>query len=140
MFQGNVSYDSVYEKRWSNYTDEQKKMLHRYISGSGDLNKALEDGALTQRQKETVAVIDTMFKPLSKSLIVYKGWDAGELRNVKSYASTSTSVMTANNFMFVKGGIAAFVLPKGTPVIYAGKLETEILLPRNFKLSKYRVY
>lgn len=140
MFQGNVTYDSTYDKRYDKYTDEQKKALHRYTSGSNELNKALEEGILSQKQKETVAEIDKMFRPLSKSVIVYKGWEAGDLRNTKSYASTSTSVMTANNFMFPKGGLAAFVLPKGTPVIYAGKLETEILLPRNFNLKKYRLY
>lgn len=121
------------------YTDEQKKAIRKYASGSYDLNTAIENSDLTDKQKEMIAVLDTAFKPLKEDVIVYKGWIKGEFQETAGYQSTTTYLPTARDFATNKGGILAFRIPKGTPVIFGNELENEIVLPRGFKMLTHKI-
>lgn len=121
------------------YTKEQKKAIRKYASGSYDLNTALDNGDLDFGMEEHIKVLDSAFFPIEKDTVVYKGWLKGEFTETKGYQSTSTNVLTAESFATRNGGIEAFLIPKGTPVIYGNELETEIILPRGFKMKSIRI-
>lgn len=121
------------------YTKEQKKAIRKYASGSYDLNTALDNGDLDFGMEEHIKVLDSAFFPIEKDTVVYKGWLKGEFTETKGYQSTSTNVLTAESFATRNGGIEAFLIPKGTPVIFGNELETEIILPRGFKMKSIRI-
>lgn len=133
-------YEELLNLHTPNYTDEQEKAIRAYASGSHDLNSGLRTGDLTERQRHIKDVLDSAFIPSKKEIVVFRGWYNGkEYRTVKGFCSTSTDVRDAVFFAHLSGGLAAFRIPKGTPIIFGNKREKELILPRNFNLSKYRI-
>lgn len=133
-------YESKYWKKNDlGYSSAQKDVMQEYANNSYLLNSGLENGILTAKQAEKVKILDSCFRPAEKDIVVYKGWIAGELRNSKGYCSTSVLPNFASNFSSRSGGLGAFLIPKGTPILRISMREDEILLPRNFNIKKHRV-
>lgn len=133
-------YESKYWKKHDlGYTQEQKDVMNEYARNSYRINEAAASSSPSAEMKEKIRVLDSCFRPAEKDIIVYKGWFRGDLENSKGYASTSVLPTFARRFASASGGIAAFRIPKGTPIIRISMREDEILLPRNFNIKKYRI-
>lgn len=79
---------------------------------------------------------------LSKDIIVYRGTRNKPTATNKGYTSTSRMATIAEHFssgMYGSKHMYAYRIPKGTHCLVIGGAEDEVLLPRNFNLSKYKL-
>lgn len=123
---------------------EEKAVASFQRWGFEELNENLREGKpLTAEQKKTQTQIDKIIArtTLKKDVVVYRGTRNAPKSN-KGYASTSTRVTIGVKFSADKNGskhLYAYRIPKGTHALVLGGYEDEIVLPRNFDLSKYRI-
>lgn len=122
----------------SGYSDEVKSAIEYYSRHAARITKRLKDGeALTQRQREVVAAINSAFQPLMEDLVLYKG-TTKELSKSPGFFSTSTDVRFASQFSSFWGGeLTALRIPKGTPVVFGNAGEAEIIMPMGFDYDRH---
>lgn len=121
------------------YSSEQLKVLAYYHSSLfDDINRDLRRGGSGGKRTE---VLDGMFDyTLKKPLVVYRGTETAPARGAdKAFQSTSLSAAKAEYFTHGSKHLHAYKLPAGTRVIYLGGSEEEIILPRGFNLSRYKI-
>jgi hypothetical protein len=77
-------------------------------------------------------------RKLTKDIVVWRGSDTKESKSAR-FVSTSLKAKDANSFN--KGNnLHAFKIPKGTHFYYSNRRgEHEVLLPKGFDLSKYKI-
>lgn len=121
------------------YTPEQLQALAYYHSSLfDDMNTSLRNGGDGGKYTKT---LDGMFDhTLEKPVVVYRGTEKAPIRGAdKAFQSTSLSAAKAEYFTNGSKHLHAYRLPAGTKIIYLGGSEEEIILPRGFNLSKYRI-
>lgn len=109
--------------------------------GFEDLNANLRAGrSLTVKQQKLVKGLDKVMKraKLTKDTIVFRGGFSHKGAD-KGYTSTSTNPYQANRFASGGKHLYAYRIPKGTHALTIGGGEEEIVLPRGFNISKYRI-
>ena len=121
------------------YSKEQMDALAYYHSSLfDDINRNLRRGGDGGRY---VKILDGMFDhKLKEPVIVYRGTETAPVRGAdKAFQSTSLSAAKSSAFTNDSKHLHAYLIPAGTPVIYIGGSEEEIILPRGFNLYKYRI-
>lgn len=93
-----------------------------------------------QEMEKHIRNLDTAFSPITKEVVVYRA-DIARDKPSKSYTSTTLLLERAAYFTYKGNGkarVRAYKLPKGTFVITSGNIR-EVILPRNFDISKYEI-
>ena len=123
------------------YSDNEWDALKAYEGGFYDrINAAANGTDANQSAKDAVRDLDSALKrrKLTKDIIVWRGSDRAEDTSAR-FISTSTKASIADKFRIGKN-MHAYRIPKGTNYIYTeGKNESEVILPRNFNLNKYKI-
>lgn len=74
----------------------------------------------------------------TKDMVVWRGSSKAE-KDSRRYVSVSLKARASNDFRRGKN-LHAFLIPKGTPYAYSNRMgEEEMILPRGFKLQKYKI-
>lgn len=121
------------------YSPEQLKALAYYHSSLyDDMNTSLRSGG---DGGPNAKIMDGMFDhTLTKPVVVYRGTEKKPKSGPdKAFQSTSLSAAKAEYFTHGSKHLHAYRLPAGTKIIYLGGSEEEIILPRGFNLSKYKI-
>lgn len=127
------------------YSDAEWDALKAYEGSHYDRINAAASGTavstVSQSTKDAVKNLDSALKrrKLTKDIIVWRGSDKAESSTSGRFISTSTKASIADKFRVGKN-MHAYRIPKGTNYIFTqGKNESEVILPRNFNLSKYKI-
>lgn len=124
-----------------NFTLKESDVLDVYASSKYQkINGELRSGNMSAETKKIVSKIDAIMDKnvLKKDIIVYRGTNGSFSSKDKAYTSTSIDPTTANSFSG-GGNIHAYRIPKGTKCVFIGGGEKEMLLPRDFDLSKHKI-
>ena len=126
------------------YSDAEWDALKAYEGSHYDRINAAASGTavstVSQSTKDAVKNLDSALKrrKLTKDIIVWRGSDRAESTSGR-FLSTTTKASIADKFRVGKN-MHAYRIPKGTNYIFTqGKNESEVILPRNFNLSKYKI-
>ena len=123
------------------YSDSEWDALDAYTgSGFERMNAHAVHGGGDAETKALVANMDKAIarRKLTKDIVVWRGSDKTESVSGR-YVSTSISAKIANKFRTGKN-MHAYRIPKGTHYLYTErKGEAEVILPRGFNLSKYKI-
>lgn len=77
---------------------------------------------------------------LPRDMVVYRGTPVAEKGIKQGFISTSRDLHTALQFNDGSKNVHAYLIPKGTHVIYIrDRAENEILLPRGYDIKKHRI-
>ncbi len=128
---------------------EKAGVMDALVAYQGSGYRYMNDRAMGIKtgDKKFDAEIKTHMKNLDKAIemrrtthdmIVWRGSSRAE-KNSRRYVSVSLHASVSDSFRD-DGHIHAFRIPKGTPYAYSNRIgEYEMILPRGFKLQKYKV-
>lgn len=123
------------------YSDSEWSAMDAYTgSGYESMNAHSIKGGGDAETKALVANIDKAIgrRTLTKDIIVWRGSNGTESTSGR-FKSTSLKASVADKFRTGKN-MHAYRIPKGTHYLYTErKGEAEVILPRGFNLSKYKI-
>ena len=125
------------------YSDSEWEALKAYEGGSFEKINDAARGAkkASDWDKKTIHDLDKAIgrRKLTKDIIVWRGSTAKESSSGR-FVSTTLKASVAEKFNGGTKHLHAFKIPKGTHYLYTeGKGEAEVILPRGFNLSKYKI-
>lgn len=125
------------------YSDAEWDALKAYEGGHFEKINDAARGAkkATDWDKKTIKDLDKAIarRKLTKDIIVWRGSTAKESASGR-FVSTTLKASVAEKFNGSTKNLHAFKIPKGTHYLYTeGKGEAEVILPRGFNLSKYKI-
>ena len=125
------------------YSDAEWDALKAYEGGHFEKINDAARGAkkATEWDKQTIKSLDKAIgrRKLTKDIIVWRGSTAKESSSGR-FVSTTLKASVSEKFNGGTKHLHAFKIPKGTHYLYTeGKGEAEVILPRGFNLSKYKI-
>lgn len=128
------------------YTQDELDAISAYSGYDFDrINDALEGKAkfgVSQKTQNQIKLLDSAMAKtkLPRDMVVYRGTVTAQQGIKQGFISTSRDLHTALQFNDGSKNVHAYLIPKGTHVIYIrDRAENELLLPRGFDIRKYKI-